>query len=100
MNEEAEDLLVKEKNMKGGVKRSELKDVTRHSKNEYLMKALIKHGKNGDTKLDKTKIRLKNLEGDCLMLALSVLFLGIIPYEERMNVRKELAERLLLKADI
>lgn len=50
--------------------------------------------------MDKVKIRLKNLEGDCLLLAASVVYLGIMPLEQRVTVRAEIDERLHLRANI
>ncbi len=53
-------------------------------------------GKRSLDKLDKLRLHLKYLEADCLMLAASVAYMGAIPVEERMQIRKELSELLLL----
>ena len=103
MREDAEDLLIKEKNLK-----VELREVLRRVdmkelkilRNEYKLKSILKQGKKSEQKLDKTKIRLKNLEGDCLILACSVAYLGAFSLQERMEFRKQLAERLLSQFSI
>jgi hypothetical protein len=61
---------------------------------------LIRLGKRSLEKIEKVKLRLKYLEGDCLMLALSVAYLGPNSVEDRMLIRKEVAERLLLDSNI
>jgi hypothetical protein len=74
-----EDLMIKEKNMK-----SEMKDVLKRIdmkelktlRNDHKLKALLKQGKKSEQKLDKVKIRLKNLDGDSLILAASIAYLG------------------------
>ena len=53
-------------------------------------------GKRSLDKLDKLRLRLKYLEADCLMLAASVAYLGPVPVEQRIKIRKELSELLLL----
>ena len=82
--EEAEDLLLKEKSLRqelrdsnniiasGKMDKKELKAM----RNEYKLKSLLKQGKKKEQKLDKIMIRMKNLDGDCLILACSLLYLG------------------------
>jgi hypothetical protein len=92
-----EDLMIKEKNMK-----SEMKDVLKRIdmkelkglRNDHKLKALLKQGKKSEQKLDKVKIRLKNLEGDSLILAASIAYLGAFSLQERMEFRKQMAEKL------
>jgi hypothetical protein len=98
IREEVEDLLIKEKNMK-----NEMRDILRkidmkeikNLRNEYKLKSLIKQGKKSESKLDKVKIRIKNLEGDCLILACSIVYLGVLSLSERMEFRKQMSEKLL-----
>jgi hypothetical protein len=68
--------------------------------NEYMMKALIKQGKRSDQKIEKTQISLKNAPGDAILLAATVAYLGALPMDKRMLVRKEIAERLLVDGNI
>jgi hypothetical protein len=56
-------------------------------------------GKRTIDKVEKILARIKCLKGDVLLLALSVVYLGPIEIESRMNIRKELAERILLEAN-
>jgi hypothetical protein len=65
-----------------------------------MLKGILKQSKRFEQKLDKARIRMKNLEGDSLMLSASILLLGSIRFEERILIRKELAERLLTKTNI
>lgn len=46
------------------------------------------------------KIRLRNLEGDAIIIALSVAYLGSLPIERRIEIRKDISEKLLLKENI
>lgn len=57
-------------------------------RNDYKLKSLLKQGKKSENKLDKVKIRMKNLEGDSLILACSVAYLGALSLNERMEYRK------------
>ena len=63
---------------------------------DYSKKGLVRLGKRSLDKLDKLRLRLKYLEADCLMLAASVVYMGTVPVEDRMQIRKELSEMLLL----
>ena len=91
LREEVEDLLIKEKNMK-----IELKDILRkidmkelkNLRNEHKLKQLLKQGKKSESKLDKVKIRMKNLEGDCLILSCSIVYLGALSINERIEFRR------------
>lgn len=64
-------------------------------KNESYLKSLIELAKKNEQKLDKVKIRMKNLEGDCIILAFSLIYLGPYSIQERMNMRKKIASILL-----
>lgn len=64
-------------------------------RDEYKQRQVLKMAKNMEDKLDKCKIREKNLEGDCLLIALSVCYLAPFSFKERINFRKELAEKML-----
>jgi len=46
------------------------------------------------TKLQNIKKRIETLLGDTLILASSVVFLGVLSLKERKQVRKEMAEYL------
>ena len=91
--EDLEDLIIKEKNLK-----AELKDTLRklggdtkelkNLRNEHKLKSLLKQGKKSEGKLDKVKIRIKNLEGDAIILAVSTAYLGAFSVGERMDIRK------------
>ena len=103
MKEEVEHMLLKEKNMK-----SELRDVLKRidmkelksMRNEHKLKSILKQGKKSESKLDKVKIRIKNLEGDCIILACSIAYLGAFSLAERMDIRKQIAEKLLTERSI
>lgn len=103
LREEVEDLIIKEKNMKQELRdilrRIDIKEVKSHW-NEHKLKSLLKYAKKSETKLDKAKIRMKNIEGDSLILAASVVYLGPLSVGERMDLRKQLAERLLSERSI
>jgi len=64
-------------------------------RNDHKLKSLIKSGAKSENKHDKVKIRMKNLEGDSLILACSVAYLGAFSINERMEIRKQIAEKLL-----
>jgi hypothetical protein len=71
--------MIKENNMKHDLKdiikkfnMNEIKSL----RNEHKIKSLLKHAKKCETKLDKIHIRLKNLEGDCIILASTISYLG------------------------
>jgi hypothetical protein len=51
--------------------------------------------KTSEEKLDKCKIREKNLEGDCFLIAVSVSYLSAFSFKERNSFRKDLAEKML-----
>jgi len=103
MREEAEDLLIKEKNMKQdlreALKKVDMKEI-KQLRNDHKLKSMIKFAKKSEGKLDKVKIRLKNLEGDALILAFSVVFIGPLSVNERMETRKKLAEKLMVERNI
>eukprot|EP00347_Sterkiella_histriomuscorum_P021796 403332737 len=98
IREEVEDLLIKEKNMKAEMKdvirRVDMKDI-KQLRNDYKLKSLLKQGKKSESKLDKVKIRMKNLDGDSIILACTVAYLGAFSVAERMEFRKQLAEKIL-----
>lgn len=79
--EEIEELSIKEKNIKIDIKdilkKIDIKEL-KSMRNEHKLKALIKQGRKSESKLDKIKIRLKNLNGDCIILACSVVYLGTL----------------------
>lgn len=103
IKEDIEDLQIKEKNLKTDAKdimrRIDMKDI-KSLRNDYKLKQLLKQGKKSESKLDKVKIRIKNLEGDALILACSVAYLGALSVSERMNFRKRLSEKLLTSRNI
>jgi hypothetical protein len=68
--------------------------------NEHKLKSILKFGKKSENKIDKIKIRIKNLEGDCLILACSVIYLGGLSINERNEFRKLLAEKLTSSKNI
>jgi len=76
------------------LKRYDMKEM-KILRNDYKLKSLLKSGKKSENKLDKVKIRMKNLEGDSLILACSVAYLGAFSINERMEIRKQIAEKLL-----
>ena len=45
--------------------------------------------------MDKAKIRLKNVTGDAMILAASIVYLGVFAVEERMEARRGIAEKVL-----
>lgn len=98
-----EDLISKEESstsdLKDSFKKIDAKEVDtlRHEQN---IKAILKQARKSESKLDKVKIRIKNLEGDCLIFACSVAFLGALSVEERMHFRKIMAEKLLSHGNI
>ena len=69
-------------------------------RNESYLKSLIKLGKKSEQKLDKNKIRNKNLDGDCIILAYSMIYLGPYSVNERMIMRKKIATILLNQFNI
>jgi len=100
MQEEIEDLTVKEKAMRAELKGANtLMGQIKQIKEEHSKKGVARLGKRSVEKVDKLKIRQKYLEGDCIMLAASVAYLGSLALEERIQIRKEISERLLLKAN-
>ena len=101
--DEVEDLQIKEKNLS-----TELKDILRKIdikeiktlKNHYHLKQLLKYTKRSGHKIDKIKIRMKNIEGDCLILACSVVYLGALALNEKNELRKTISEKLLSTRNI
>lgn len=81
------------------MRKVDIKDI-KSLRNEHKLKSLLKHAKKSESKLDKVKIRMKNLEGDSLILAASVVYLGPLSVAERIEVRKQLSERLLTERSI
>ena len=102
-SEELDDLAVKEKNLRAELEQSNKKIDTRDLKplrTEYKLKSILKYGKRAEEKLDKVKIRLKNVVGDAFLLAVSVAYVGALSLPERVEFRKSLAEKLLNSANI
>ena len=50
--------------------------------------------------MDKIKIRNKNLEGDSILVAVSIAYLGAFSLQERMEIRKQIADKLLSTRNI
>ena len=50
--------------------------------------------------MEKIKVRSKNLVGDCLMIAASVVYIGFAEFGARVKLRAELSELLTLKLNI
>ena len=99
MRDDLDDLLIKEKNMRVQM-REILKIIdakeTQNLRNDHSLKQIIKQGEKSETKLDKVKIRMKNLEGDSLILACSIVYLGALSLNQRIEFRKQMAEKLLV----
>ncbi len=71
-----EELNLKEKAIKQDYKgKIDVKDGIKTLKNEHVLKAIVRQGKRSELKIDKIKIRLKNVEGDALMMAASVVYM-------------------------
>jgi hypothetical protein len=45
-------------------------------------------------KLLEIKLRLNTMIGDCIILAASVVFLGVFSFKERMSIRKDIVTYL------
>jgi hypothetical protein len=58
------------------------------------VKSIVQQGEKAQQKLDKTKIRMKNLAGDSFILAVTLCFLGIFSERERMIIRKKISESM------
>ena len=59
---------------------------------EYTLKQMFKVMKKTHKQLDKVRIRQKNLKGDALMLALSVIYTSALSVIERTHIRKKISE--------
>lgn len=70
--EELEDLLIKQRNSAEDLKRKGRAISEEDARNEQVFKEIGRSLKKAEGKLFKSKVRMKNLFGDCLMLALSV----------------------------
>ena len=64
-------------------------------RDEHRQRQVLKMVRTMEDKLDKCKIRQKNLEGDCLIIATTVVYLSAFSFKERMDFRRELAEKML-----
>lgn len=92
--EELEDLLIRQRNSSDDL-RSQYRSVSEDdARNEQVYKEIVKNLKKVEGKLFKSKVRMKNLFGDCLMLAVSITYLGNLTQEEKTLLRKSLAETL------
>ena len=94
LKEELEDLLIKQKNSSDELKRKSRSISEDEARNEQVYKEVVKNLKKAEGKLFKSKVRMKNLFGDCLMLAVSISYLGLLIQEEKTSLRKNLAEIL------
>ena len=64
------------------------------ARNEQVYKEVVKNLKKVEGKLFKSKVRMKNLIGDCLMIALSITYLGLLDQDQKALVRRSIAEVL------
>jgi hypothetical protein len=81
------------------IRKLDMKEV-RALSNDHRLKQLLKYAKRSESKLDKIKIRLKNLDGDSLILACSLVYLGPLSLPEKIEARKQLAEKLMHEKNI
>ena len=70
--EELEDLIIKQKNQEDDLKRQSKSISEEEARNEQIYKEITQSLKKAEGKLVKSKIRMKNLFGDCLMLSASI----------------------------
>lgn len=94
LKEELEDLLIKQKNSSDDFKAKSRSISDEDARNEQVYKEVTQNLKKAEGKLFKSKVRMKNLFGDCLMLAASISYFGIISQEDKTLLRKNLAEVL------
>lgn len=98
--EELEDLLIKQKNSSDDVQRKSRSITEEEARNEQVYKEVMLNLKKAEGKLVKSKIRMKNLFGDCIMLATSINYLGVLTQDEKTLVRKNVAEALFADKNI
>jgi hypothetical protein len=61
-----------------------------------VLTAISKIAEKFESRLEKIQIRQRNLLGDCIILAASVVYLGIFSLRERITIRNLMAETLSL----
>lgn len=98
--EELEDLLIKQRNIDDKFKSKSKSISEEEARNEQIYKEILQSQKKAEGKLVKSKIRMKNLFGDCLMLSASVNYLGTLSQEEKTLLRQKIAENLFKKKGI
>lgn len=92
--EELEDLLIKQRNLDENLKPKNKSISEEEARNEQIYKETLQSLKKAEGKLVKSKIRMKNLFGDCLMLAASVNYMGVFSLEEKTLLRQTIAQTL------
>ena len=98
--EELEDLLIKQRNLDEDLRTKSKSISEEEARNEQIYKEILQSLKKAEGKLVKSKIRMKNLLGDCLMLSASVNYLGVLSQDEKTRLRKSMAEMLFKKRGI
>jgi len=79
---------------KGGFLSTITQKIVKQERNEHTLKQILKLARAAEQRMDKIKIRLKNLEGDCFMVALTIAYCGAFSVKERVFFRKRFAEHL------
>lgn len=62
---------------------------------EHIFQNIEKYSKKIKGKLESIDKRLENLLGDCIIMAASVSYLGVFFMQDRLLIRRELAENIL-----
>jgi len=71
------------------------KEALRQARNEFLMRTIARDlAVSSEEALTKLRLRERTLEGDALMVAVSLIMISRRPLEERVHLRSRIAEAL------
>jgi hypothetical protein len=65
-----------------------------HMRTQHIFDRVDDYGRKVEQKLDRIVERVRTLQGDCILLAASICFLGYFSSEERMEYRSEIAKHI------
>ena len=98
--EELEDLLIKQRNLDEDLQHKTRSITEDEARDEQVYKEILQSLKKAEGKLVKSKIRMKNLLGDCLMISASINYLGNLSQDEKTQLRKTMAQMLFTEKGI
>jgi len=65
-----------------------------HMRTQHIFDSVREYGQKVKLKLDRINSRVQALQGDCILLAASICFLGYFSSEERMEIRSGIAKHI------